>query len=169
MKRHQCWLPAVGVAHLALAGCASAPRGRPAVDTTEPPEAAPSLSQARANNVTLYAIALVGTPYRYGVNTPETGFDCSGLIKHVYRATAKLAPPRTAGALLGWGWPISSEHLHSGDLVILAAHGAVRHAGIYVGGGRFVRAPTMGGVVRLEALESGYRALRKQAFASLEQ
>ncbi|MEO6364441.1 MAG: NlpC/P60 family protein, partial [Luteimonas sp.] len=50
---------------------------------------------AAANAVLMRAISLVGTPYRYGGNTPEGGFDCSGLVNYVYRDMLDLKLPRT--------------------------------------------------------------------------
>ena len=149
-----------------LAGCASGPaspvgnaagRAPAAGATGASSNGAPArLSLEQANDVTLYAISLVGTPYRYGGNTPEAGFDCSGLIGHVYRLQAGLAMPRTVAALADWGQPVAGSELRSGDLAVFAPHGGVAHAGIYVGEGRFVHAPSAGGEVRLDTLDSGY-------------
>ena len=41
------------------------------------------------------AISLVGTPYRYGGNTPAGGFDCSGLVGYVFLDAAGLRLPRS--------------------------------------------------------------------------
>ena len=49
-----------------------------------------------ANSVLMRAISLVGTPYRYGGNTPDSGFDCSGLVAYVYREMLDLRLPRTS-------------------------------------------------------------------------
>ncbi|MNZ95879.1 Murein DD-endopeptidase MepH precursor [compost metagenome] len=50
------------------------------------------------------------------------------------------------------------QQLRSGDLVFFATNGGrqVSHAGIYVGEGRFVHAPSSGGTVRLDSLSNGY-------------
>jgi cell wall-associated NlpC family hydrolase len=114
------------------------------------------LTQEEANDVTLYAISLVGTPYRFGGNTPESGFDCSGLIGHVYKTRARVAAPRTVAALIDWGQPVPAPSLRAGDLVVFTQKGVTNHAGIYVGEGRFVHAPSSGGMVRLDALKSKY-------------
>ncbi len=144
---------------LALAGCASAPpgSGRPAAQAGGA-ELPARLTQEQANDVTLYAISLVGTPYRYGGNTPASGFDCSGLIGHVYQTRAGVRAPRTVAALVDWGQPVPAQSLRSGDLVVFTQKGVTNHAGIYVGEGRFVHAPSTGGEVRLDALNSKYWA-----------
>ena len=109
---------------------------------------------ARANAVLMRAISLVGTPYRYGGNTPESGFDCSGLVNYVYRDMLDVRLPRTTRELAAMQGPrIAPAQLASGDLVFFGTGGAVSHVGIYVGGGRFVHAPTSGGTVRLDHLE----------------
>jgi cell wall-associated NlpC family hydrolase len=142
---------------LTLAGCSSAPPRRDTSVGAWTPAAIPArLTLEQANDVTLYAISLVGTPYRWGGNTPESGFDCSGLIGHVYKARASVLAPRTVAALNDWGQPVPTQSLRTGDLVVFAQKGVTNHAGIYVGEGRFVHAPSSGGTVRLEALSSSY-------------
>jgi cell wall-associated NlpC family hydrolase len=122
------------------------------------------LSPDQAEDVTLYALGLVGTPYRFGGNTPDGGFDCSGLIDHVYQARVGLKAPRTVAKLQYWGAPVPDDALRSGDLVLFAQRGAATHAGIYVGDGRFVHAPSTGGTVRLDDLNSRYWASQRTSF-----
>jgi len=148
------WL--VLVLALVLSGCASAPPQRQELPPFDTAGVSGRLSAEVASDITLYAIGLVGTPYRYGGNTPETGFDCSGLIGHVYATRAGAKPPRTVAALQNWGTQIAASDLRSGDLVVFAPGGVATHAGIYVGAGRFVHAPSTGGEVRLDALNSKY-------------
>lgn len=139
---------------LALAGCASAPV--PVLDAAQTASIPSRLTRDRSNDVTLYAISLVGTPYRWGGNTPDSGFDCSGLIGHVYKSQAGVLAPRTVAAMTGWGQTVPAAFLRTGDLVVFMQKGVANHAGIYVGEGRFVHAPSTGGEVRLDALNSVY-------------
>ncbi|MBB4130126.1 C40 family peptidase [Xanthomonas sp. 3075] len=144
---------------LLLGGCAQAPVRRPAA----PPPAArvwpqvPASNPAAANNILMRALGLVGTPYRFGGNTPETGFDCSGLVTYVYKDVLALSLPRTSRELAAVQGPkIPPEKLATGDLVFFGSSGNVTHVGIYVGEGRFVHAPNTGGTVRLDFLDGAY-------------
>ena len=111
----------------------------------------------RANAVLMRAISLVGTPYRYGGNTPESGFDCSGLVNYVYRDMLDVRLPRTSRDLAAFQGPrIAPQRLAAADLVFFGAKGNVSHVGIYVGEGRFVHAPSTGGTVRLDHLDGAY-------------
>jgi len=112
---------------------------------------------AKSNAVLMRAISLVGTPYRYGGNTPEGGFDCSGLVGYVYRDMLDLRLPRSSRELAAVQGPrIDPQRLAGGDLVFFGEPGAVSHVGIYVGEGRFVHAPSSGGTVRLDRLDGSW-------------
>jgi cell wall-associated NlpC family hydrolase len=158
LRQNLCLFP-LAAALLVLGGCASPPR---APEANNIASAVPSrLSVDQANDVTLYALSLVGTPYRYGGNTPDGGFDCSGLIGYVYQSRAGLRLPRTVAQLQGEGQAVPRDQLRTGDLVVF---GRGTHAGIYVGEGRFVHAPSTGGEVRLDPLDTRYWASQKVAF-----
>ena len=159
-RRNCCALMAAGL--LTLAGCSSAPKN--ASDSAAARAIASRLSDEQANDVTLMAIGLVGTPYRYGGNTPASGFDCSGLIAYVYKERAGVPAPRSVAALVNWGVPVPSESVRTGDLAIFVQADRATHAGIYVGEGRFVHAPSTGGEVRLDQLKSKYWAAQQVAF-----
>lgn len=112
-----------------------------------------------ADEVLLRAIGLVGTPYVWGGNTPSSGFDCSGLIGFVYQDVAGIRLPRTTQQMLHMpGQQVSRNQLQSGDIIFFATagRGRVSHAGIYVGEGRFVHAPSNGGTVRLDSVNAAY-------------
>lgn len=143
-----------------LGACASAPPPSQSRVVQRPLVLAPPqiLSQA-AEDVLFRALGLVGTPYRWGGNTPDSGFDCSGLIGYVYRDAAGISLPRSTRDMIVMGAPnVLREQLQSGDLVFFATSGGsqVSHAGIYVGEGRFVHAPATGGTVKLDSLEKPY-------------
>jgi len=154
--------PWVAAAVMVLAGCSSTPTAPPSPVVAPQPPARLTLEQA--NDVTVMAIGLVGTPYRYGGNTPASGFDCSGLISYVYKQRAGVVAPRTTGGLIDWGTSIPAPSLRTGDLVVFAQNGRANHAGIYVGEGRFVHAPSTGGTVRLDRLNSSYWAKQQVSY-----
>ena len=137
---------------LFMVACGGAPK-RPSPVTASP---AGSPSQL-ANAVLFRAIGLVGTPYRWGGNTPESGFDCSGLVGYVYRDAAGVTLPRSSSAIGDIRAPkIRRNQLSSGDLVFFGKRGRINHVGIYVGEGRFVHAPNRGGTVRIDELDGHY-------------
>ena len=106
---------------------------------------------------TLEAVRQVGVPYHYGGNSPETGFDCSGLVAHVFEEAWGLELPRTARALARVGKPVRFSDLRPGDLVFYNTRNRpYSHVGIYLGDGRFVHAPRRGAKVRIESLETRY-------------
>lgn len=161
--------PLLALAALAvlLQGCATAPAPGPATTATSPAPrpllSSPGvsrLSEEQGRDATVYALGLVGTPYRWGGNTPESGFDCSGLIAHVYRHAAGVASPRSTAGLQDWGGDVPLQALRSGDLVLFGAARRVTHAGIFVGNDRFVHAPSTGGQVRLERMSAPYWSQR---------
>ncbi|QCB48792.1 C40 family peptidase [Hydrogenophaga sp. PAMC20947] len=139
-----------------LGGCASAPR------PDRQPAHAP-LTDEQSSDIAIHALGLVGTPYRWGGNTPDSGFDCSGLIGYVYKSRAGVAPPRTVAQLTDFGRPVGEDDLRTGDLVIFGG-GRAFHAGIFVGEGRFVHAPSSGGQVRLDRLNNPYWQRQAQSF-----
>ena len=112
---------------------------------------------ARANDVLIRAIGLVGVPYRWGGNSPEGGFDCSGLVNFVFRDMDGLALPRTARDIAALPMPsVRDNRLAPADLVFFGDAAGVNHVGIYVGQGRFVHAPNSGGTVRLDEINGYY-------------
>jgi len=160
--RRAASLACLGIAAaLLMSGCGGGKQVRPASTQAPAPQrhwpvVAPS-NPAAANAVTIRAIGLVGTPYRYGGNTPEGGFDCSGLVNYVYSDMLDIRLPRTTRDLFAWQGPrIAPEKLAAGDLVFFGSRGGVTHVGIYVGEGRFVHAPSSGGTVRLDHLDGHY-------------
>lgn len=153
-------LSTVLAAILLLAGCGGNDNVRPSASRNTPTHDWPVVQPAdpaKANAVLMRAISLVGTPYRYGGNTPEGGFDCSGLVNYVFRDMLDLRLPRTSRELAATQGPrIATDRLAAGDLVFFGRDGQVSHVGIYVGEGRFVHAPNSGGTVRLDRLDGSW-------------
>lgn len=145
---------------LALASCAGGDNTRreaPAAANARDWPQVPPANPGAANAVLMRALGLVGTPYRYGGNTPESGFDCSGLVTYVYRDMLDLRLPRSSRELAAVQGPkIAPDQLATADLVFFGSGGSVSHVGIYIGEGRFVHAPSTGGTVRLDRLDGSY-------------
>ncbi|MFW0754573.1 C40 family peptidase [Pseudomonas sp. H11T01] len=141
-----------------LSACASrTPPPAPVIRT--PVFASPQTFSPAAEDVLFRALGLVGTPYRWGGNTPDSGFDCSGLIGYVYRDVAGVTLPRSTHEMIGMSaQDVDQNALQTGDLIFFATNGGsqVSHAGIYVGEGRFVHAPATGGTVKLDSLSKAY-------------
>lgn len=107
------------------------------------------------------ALGLMGSPYRYGGNDPATGFDCSGLVSYVFRQATGTGLPRITRDQAAASRRINRRDLREGDLVFFNTLGrANSHVGIYIGDGRFVNAPSSGGHVRIDSLDSPYFSRR---------
>jgi cell wall-associated NlpC family hydrolase len=117
-------------------------------------------AQVPRSDVVVQALALLDTPYRYGGTTPS-GFDCSGLVRYVFKMAAGLELPRRTEDMSQVGQPIAPKELQPGDLVFFNTfRRAYSHVAIYVGDGRFLHAPARGGRVRIEALDDRYWKVR---------
>jgi cell wall-associated NlpC family hydrolase len=114
------------------------------------------LSPSAAAEVAFLALSLVDTPYTWGGNTPQGGFDCSGLIVYAFRNAAGIELPRTVAQMARVGVRIPEAAARTGDLVFFHTAGPYSHAGIYVGESRFVHAPATGGLVRLDGMALRY-------------
>lgn len=102
-----------------------------------------------------YALEMVGRPYRYGGFTPA-GFDCSGLVHYSF-ARSGVRVPRDTPLLRRIGEDLDFDELARGDLVFFDQEGKKSsHVGIYLGAGAFVHAPSSGGRVRIDRIDSPY-------------
>jgi cell wall-associated NlpC family hydrolase len=115
------------------------------------PPAAAGSSSSVAQVAVAYALAQLGTPYRWG-GEGAGGFDCSGLVQAAY-AAAGIQLPRVAQAQYDAGPPLpAGAPLAPGDLVFFGSSPSdVTHVGIVVGPGEMVDAPHTGAVVRIES------------------
>ncbi|GAA2905511.1 bifunctional lytic transglycosylase/C40 family peptidase [Streptomyces mexicanus] len=107
-----------------------------------------------------YAQSKLGTPYLWGGNgTADQGgrFDCSGLTKAAYESVG-ITLPRVANDQYNAGPHPERAELLPGDLVFfsddLTNSRAIRHVGIYVGGGYMIDAPRTGAVIRFDPIDT---------------
>ncbi len=126
-----------------IAGCASTPEIKPVQQEK------PALIQ--------YALSLQGTPYRYGKETPEEGFDCSGFVKHVYGKQG-VRLPRTVNEMASALPFVPKYEIQSGDLVFFNTSGKpYSHVGIFIKDDKFIHAPSRRtGHVLVSSLNNSY-------------
>jgi cell wall-associated NlpC family hydrolase len=153
---------ALAAAVLLAAGCAQQP-SRPAGGETpgaaepakpEPPEEAPRTVGQQA---AFGALAQLGAPYKFGGSDPA-GFDCSGMVRYVYRHAAVQLPRDTRDQRKTVPLLKEGSELKPGDLLFYwrTSKRKELHVGVYVGGGEFVHAPSSGGAVRKDKLGDKY-------------
>jgi murein DD-endopeptidase len=113
-----------------------------------------SLGRTTAKQAAANALGMIGTPYRWGGESPG-GFDCSGLVYYSF-GKAGADVPRTTAQLLHASRPVSLEQARTGDLVFFSSAGKPSHVGIYLEEGRFVHAPSSGKRVEIASLQSSW-------------
>jgi cell wall-associated NlpC family hydrolase len=102
---------------------------------------APPAHAEASDDISMYAVSLVGSPYRLGGTSPETGLDCSGFVGHVFRQAAGVELPRDSRAISQAARAVARTELQPGDLVFFnTLNRAFSHVGIYLGDDRFVHA-----------------------------
>lgn len=110
-----------------------------------------------AQGLTSYALGLLGVDYKFGGNTPETGLDCSGLVRYVFQQVTGVSLPRSAKEMSLVGEPIRVDELKPGDLVFFNTRRfAFSHVGIYLGDNQFIHAPRRGREVEVAVFDKRY-------------
>jgi cell wall-associated NlpC family hydrolase len=126
---------------------------------TEPPKALQRLQDltSRASELAVQAMSLIGIRYKYGGNGPESGLDCSGLVRYVFKEAWNRDLPRTSHEISQVGQKVDPKDLRPGDLVFYnTLRRGFSHVGIYLGDNKFVHAPSAGGEVRIERMDISY-------------
>ena len=86
----------------------------------------------------------MGTRYRLGGSSQDTGLDCSGLIKQIWQRLGLADLPHQAANMAKLGVPVQLRDIQVGDLVFFNTTGKQNsHVGVYIGDGRFVHASSV--------------------------
>jgi len=133
------------------AACSSTPQS---TQTPQAPVVKSTRSSALGEMAAAVALEQVGVPYRYGGSGPS-GFDCSGLVQYSYSRAGKRVP-RTTGQLWSSTRAVGRHELRTGDLLFFNIEGKMSHVGLYLGGRRFVHAPSSGRTVSVASLDAPY-------------
>jgi len=149
-----------------FAGCGAlppAPPQQPPGATVGVPPARPSAQAETAPNMPerspellLQVLATEGFDYHRGGQSHATGFDCSGLVAHVFQQAYNFKLPHNALAQSRYGRSVAQADLEIGDLVFFNTERPYSHVGIYLGDRRFIHAPKPGAVVRTENMDARY-------------
>ena len=155
----------VAIALCAVASLSVSARSLLAQEEADKPFAAYSASaQALRDSIVAVARAQIGTRYRTGGESPNKGFDCSGLVQYVM-AALNLSVPRTARQQAKTGLAVSRDtgQLRPGDLLTFGKgkKGKISHVGIYVGDGHYVHASSVAGHVIESSIYRPYSPLIK--------
>jgi len=110
-----------------------------------------------AQDVILQGLKLVGVRYRFGGNDEDSGLDCSGFVRLVFKDSIGASLPRTAREMSEVGQQVDTNQLKPGDLVFFnTMRRTFSHVGIYLGDNHFLHAPRTGAEVRVENMDSSY-------------
>jgi peptidoglycan DL-endopeptidase CwlO len=116
------------------------------------PKKQASKPSSRGARVAAVAQRYLGIPYRWGGESPSSGFDCSGFVMYVFSRVG-VSLPRVVSAQYRVGNPVSRGNLRPGDIVFFSGLG---HDGIYIGGGRFIHSPSSGDVVKISSIHDSW-------------
>ena len=153
------------IAYVLVAGAVvGAPFGGLRAQETKPFAAFSTSAQSLRDSVVQMAKAQIGTRYKMGGQSPEKGFDCSGLVRYVMSAL-DLQLPRTAKQQAKQGLAITRDtsRLLPGDLLTFGKtkKSAVSHVAIYIGDGKYIHASSKAGRVIESAIDRPFSPLIK--------
>ncbi len=150
-----------------ISGCGTVQPSAPApLAPTPSVQVRPSHERSEA---LLQVFLTLGVDYRAGGQSHATGFDCSGLVAHVFKQAYGIRLPHNARAQSEAGAPVDLVDLQAGDLVFYdTLKRPYSHVGIYIGEGKFVHAPKTGARVRVESIRASYWAQRYNGARRIE-
>jgi cell wall-associated NlpC family hydrolase len=113
----------------------------------------------KASELVMSAMNFLGVPYRRGGSSLDEGFDCSGFTRHIFELSVGMVLPRRAEQQANQAglMKVARDELKPGDLVFFnTMRRAFSHVGIYIGDGKFIHSPRVGGEVRIEDMRMAY-------------
>lgn len=130
---------------------------QPEQSETATPVANQNTTAASAAIVSLAKqLATQNIPYVWAGSTPQTGFDCSGLVSYVFQNAAGISLPHSSVAQESYTKTKAVSQAQPGDLLFWGTKGASYHVAIYIGGNQYVAAPQPGMNVRVETISANF-------------
>ncbi|MCY0877094.1 MAG: C40 family peptidase [Firmicutes bacterium] len=106
-----------------------------------------SREQAPGLFLAAIAMSLIGKPFYERGASPDTGFDCAGLVSYALSRIG-IDAPHSLWPQYRLGVPVSTAHMKPGNLLFFSTYASgPTHVGIYVGEGRFVHCTDTRGVM----------------------
>ena len=113
-----------------------------------------------ADSMLAHGLSLVGTRYRPGGTSVQSGFDCSGFVGFLYKQELGIQLPRSTREMITLDAPkVARSDLEPGDIIFFnnRGRGRVSHAGIYLGDNQFIHSSSSrSGGVRVDSLADRY-------------
>ena len=103
------------------------------------------------------ALTYNGYPYVWGGASPNTGFDCSGLVYYIAQCFGYYVPHGSTSQY-AYGTYVEKADLQPGDFVFFenTYSEGISHVGIYIGDGKFIHASTSETGVKISSLNESY-------------
>lgn len=146
-------LSIVSLLTLMLSGCSPTPTYSQQINNHQ--SQANSILNSQRSSIIKVAHRSLGTRYKWGGETPQEGFDCSGLTQYAYQQSG-IKIPRTAAQQRDASRRVSYAQLQPGDLIFFRINAKTNHVGIYIGNHQFIQAGSGSGRVKVENLDNPY-------------
>jgi len=114
---------------------------------------------ATAQKVINLAYSQIGIPYVSGGKSPNSGFDCSGLMYYIFGQAGIYVSPSSGSIAWGGSDVGGLSNALPGDIICYPGHVA-----LYIGGGQIIHAPVPGKTVQIASatgLGMGITAVRR--------
>jgi hypothetical protein len=130
------------------------------LESQDKDEVSAKKSSDAIGSILIQAISLMGISYKWGGNTPETGMDCSGFIRYVFKKSLGINLPRTVAEMAKVGLRVKISEMEPGDLIFFnTLHGRRNsHIGMYIGNNKFIQSPRTGEKIQITEYNSYWRS-----------